>query len=141
MIDRGFGVTFGTIDAEHQPTLRAWRNDPRIWKWTRQNDLISEKHQYAWFEAQAKDPTLRMYLIHDKKGKPIGVCGLTSIEHINKRAEFSLYIEPESQGMGYGSAALKTLCCHGFDMLGLNCIWGETFEGNPAAGMFEALGF
>jgi ribosomal-protein-alanine N-acetyltransferase len=71
----------------------------------------------------------------------LGVCGLTSMDLINRRAEFSLYIGPEFQGQGFGKNALKTLLAHGFRNYGLNRIWGESFEGNPAIAMFESLGF
>ena len=42
---------------------------------------------------------------------------------------------------GYGRAALKTLLSYGFDVLGLNKIWGETFEHNTAANrLFLSIG-
>lgn len=85
-----------------------------------------------------------MYLVKRRMEEttvPIGVCGLTSIDMEARKAEFSLYIGPEHQGKGYGSEALKLLLYHGFLNLGLNQIWGETFDKNPAAKMFEELGF
>lgn len=72
---------------------------------------------------------------------PTGVCGLTSIDRVNQRAEFSLYIAPGDQGQGVGEKALKTLCKHGFNNLNLNSIWGESYVGNPAIHMFEKIGF
>jgi RimJ/RimL family protein N-acetyltransferase len=71
----------------------------------------------------------------------VGICGLTSIDWINRRAEFSLYIGPEYQGSGFGEHALRLLCRHGFQTLNLNCIWGEVFESNPALAMFQRVGF
>ena len=70
----------------------------------------------------------------------MGVCGFTSIDHFNRRAEFSLYIAKEHQKHGYGAEALRVLFNHGFLDLGFNCIWGETFEGNPATKTFEKIG-
>jgi RimJ/RimL family protein N-acetyltransferase len=140
MIDFGLGVTLRTIEAENLPTLRAWRNDPKIWYWCRQYDAISIADQQAWFTKQSTDPTIRMYVV--EAGNEIrGVCGLTSVDHVNRRAEFSLYIAPSHQKLGYAEKALKTLCLHGFRNLNLNCVWGESFEGNPAMAMFEKLGF
>ena len=133
-------IHLGPIDSTDLPKLRTWRNDPRIWKWCRQHDLISDVDQDRWFMAQSKDPTVRMYAIYAKK-KLVGVCGFTSIDMTNRRAEFSLYIGPEFQKKGYARAALKTLCKHGFRSLNLNSIWGETFDGNPACALFEELGF
>ena len=80
-----------------------------------------------------------MYAIHDTK--LIGVCGLTSIDWVNRRAEFSLYIGPEHGKKGYGESALRKLLRIGFDVLNLNCIWGESFHGNPAIEMFKRIGF
>lgn len=139
MIDFGRGVTLGPLHAHDKYLPMQWRNDPKIWKWCRQNDVISTQAQEAWFERQAKDPSIKMYMI-EAEGKSVGVAGLTSIDLWNRRAEFSLYIAPGFQGLGYGSKALQTLFDHGFRNLGLNCIWGETFEGNPAARIFEKLG-
>lgn len=140
MIDFGLGVQLRTIESEDLPKLRAWRNDPKIWRWCRQYDAISEADQKTWFEKQSTDPTIRMYVV-EAGNESRGVCGLTSVDHVNRRAEFSLYIAPSHQKLGYAEKALQTLCLHGFRNLNLNCIWGESFDGNPAISLFEKLGF
>lgn len=73
--------------------------------------------------------------------KLAGVCGFTSIDLVNRRAEFSIYIDPKLKGGLLGTRSLKTLLAHGFKNFGFNSIWGETFEHNPAAKLFEKLGF
>lgn len=145
MIFFGFSVGLGPIDRSHLPLLRSWRNDYRIWKTCRQNRLISDIDQEKWYIDQSTDESVRMFVIYvsdrsDLDGKAIGVCGLTDIDLINRRAEFSCYIAPAYQGQGYASGALKTLFNYGFMMLGLNLIWGETFEGNGAELLFQRLG-
>lgn len=86
-------------------------------------------------------------VVSQKKGKDkptlamVGVCGLTSIDLHNRRAEFSLYIAPALHGQGFGRKGLELLLTHGFKNLGLNVIWGEVFDGNPAAKLFRRLGF
>lgn len=147
MIDFGRGVFLARIQQGDLMTMFRWRNSRQIWQWCRQNDILSWHEHEAWFEKQKTDSTLKMYTIYDNcdqdeaEQKMVGVCGLTSIDQLNRRAEFSLYIGPGLQEMGFGKKALWTLCQHGFKNLGLNCIWGETFNGNPAARMFEGLGF
>jgi [ribosomal protein S5]-alanine N-acetyltransferase len=148
LIDFGFDRVFLTpFDSDANAYALHWRNDPRIYKWCRQSDIISDIAQDEWFARMSKDPSIRMYVINAEVSEgtltrfPCGVCGLTSIDYINRRAEFSLYIDPIAQRKGYARAALKTLLKHGFDNLNLNLIWGETFDGNPAAKMFESLGF
>jgi len=88
---------------------------------------------------------VKMFLIMAPVGEidhveAVGVCGLTNIDQVNQSAEFSLYIDPAMHRKGYGKAALTTLLKVGFEHLNLNHIWGETFDGNPAMGMFASLG-
>lgn len=138
-----FNISLASLERKDIAKLRVWRNDWRILMWTRQYDLLNEVEHEAWFERQAIDPTIRMYGVElrvEGQRMLVGVCGLTSIDKHNRRAEFSLYIGPEYQNRGYGRQALRLLVAHGFDNLGLNVIWGETFDKNPAAKMFSAVG-
>jgi len=119
--------------------LNIVRNNEAIRKWCRQVGLIDDLQQENWLRKISSDPTIRMYSIKDigkTKSYIVGVCGLTDIDHINQRAEFSCYIFPEVQGNGYATKALEVLFRHGFNDLNLNIIWGETFEGNPAYKLF-----
>jgi len=128
------------------PYLRNYRNMYPIRRWCRQMGLISEPQQYGWYQMINEDSSIEMFCIRvddEDEGKvtlPVGVCGLTSISGLHRRAEFSLYIAPAFQRKGYAKKALKMLLKFGFDELGLNVIWGESFEGNPATKMFESLG-
>lgn len=121
-------------------TLFRWRNDPRIYEWCRQNSPLHWDKHLDWCRAQARDPRLDMFVMLGDSGNPVGVCGLTDICLINRRAEFSLYIGPEHQGNGYAYRGLEKLLEHGFDTLGLNRIYGETFDGNRAQNIFEKMG-
>lgn len=140
MIDFGFGVSLLPLDSSDMATIRAWRNHPGVWRWCRQHDMISDYDQERWFKRQAEDPSIKMYKIGTSQG-PVGVCGLTSIDPVNRRAEFSIYIAPEHQRKGLARRALNTLMAHGFRNLGLHNIWGESFDGNPAQDLFRELGF
>ncbi len=136
-------LALAPLDSTDMALVRTWRNDHRIWRFCRQHDVISDVEQFDWFQRQSKDPTIRMYKIVAKtqeKVGPVGVCGLTSINMLNRNAEFSLYVAPEVQGRGIGRAALKLLFAHGFLNLGLHQIWGESFEGNPAMRIFDEIG-
>lgn len=129
--------------------IRRWRNDWRIWRWCRQNDLISDVEQQDWFRKQSADAKIRMYAIcskgKDAEGKEqdliVGVAGFTDIDWLSRTAEFSLYIAPDCQGGGLGKAALQVLVQHGVDNLNLRWIYGEVLTGNPALAAFEEAGF
>jgi RimJ/RimL family protein N-acetyltransferase len=146
MIDFKYGIALGPIDRAQKDRMRAWRNDPRIWIWCRQNDLISDMDQDRWMEHQSLDPSIRMYSVMAPTPAAgelsfCGVAGLTSIDPGNRRAEFSLYIAPQMHQKGLGRKALQTLLAHGFLNLGLHVIWGESFADNPAMKLFRGLGF
>lgn len=150
MIDFGYGVSLKTIDKNELKQIRHWRNDSSVRDWCRQYDLISEDAQEAWYSSLLGKSDVKMYGIHAENVKLsgfitisptlVGVCGLTYIDLISRRAEFSLYIGPVYQKRGYAKAALKTLIQHGFYGLNLNLIWGETFMGNPAYELFLKMG-
>jgi UDP-4-amino-4,6-dideoxy-N-acetyl-beta-L-altrosamine N-acetyltransferase len=118
------------------------RNDENIWKWCRQFDVIDETSHKRWFERLSSDRSISMYAIRNEElGEPIGACGLTDIDFINRRAEFSVYIMTAYQKQGNGQKALAALLEKAFNSYNLNIVWGETFDGNPAIRTFEKIGF
>jgi diamine N-acetyltransferase len=130
------------LEVRNLELYRQNRNNPEIMKWCRQRAPISEYEQELWYERQAEDPSIQMFQVNKScNDQPVGVCGLTSIDHVNRRAEFSLYIFADQQGNGYGERALRTLVDYGFNELNLNMIFGETVGENPATAMFEKVGF
>lgn len=139
-------ISLAPLDSTDIGLIRSWRNDYRVWQWCRQNDLISDFDQIEWFRKQSADPATKMYKLmvsgpDIEKSTPVGVCGFTSICLTNRRAEFSLYIAPGCHGQRFGEYGLRGLLKHGFQNLGLNLIWGEVFERNPAMELFEKVGF
>lgn len=120
--------------------LRDWRNNPYIFRWCRQVFPLEKFEHENWLKSLHTRDDVKMFSIWLNQ-TPIGVCGLTSIDLINRRAEFSLYLSTSVHGKGYGKQALKLLLGVAFYNLNLHLVWGETFEGNPASRTFECLGF
>jgi RimJ/RimL family protein N-acetyltransferase len=141
MINTGHGVTLAPLLEKQLGQMLVWRNDRRIWKWCRQNSVISEAQHVGWFRSLPTRPDVRMFSIIADNGDFVGVCGLTSIDYINSRAEVSLYIAPDRQRTGLGSQAMRTLIDHAFLDLNLHQVWGESFAESPANGLAEKLGF
>jgi RimJ/RimL family protein N-acetyltransferase len=133
-------IRLGPISLISGPLMYAWRNNPEVYKWCRQYEPLELWTHEAWLSSLKDRTDVKMYGIFDGD-HPIGVCGLTSLDLINRKAEFSIYVGEEHWGNGYGIKALKVLCAHGFMALGLNHIFGETFDGNPAIKTFEKVGF
>ena len=139
MIDYGYSAV--TLDKNIPHKAQDWRNDPEVRRWCRQTGLITEQHHNNWLK-RIEDPDLDMFGIYvNQSYDAVGVCGLTGIDLVHSKAEFSLYIAPRYRGAGYASGALKTLLRYGFDELGLNIVWGEVLDPNPARALFEKLGF
>jgi len=139
-----FGLELAPVCRADLEQMRTWRNDHKVWRYCRQSDLISDVEQEAWFKRQSEDPTIKMYVLMrrvDGSRRAVGVCGLTSIDMLCRRAELSMYIGPEHHRKGYGREAFKLLFTHGFLNLGLNSIWIETIGKNPADDLFGELGF
>lgn len=145
MIDYGYGVQLGALEHGHVERIRKWRNDAKIYKWTRQFEPITHMHHMKWYESLCGDPSRKMMLVSKKDAAGgelvLGVAGLTDVDYVNRHAEFSLYIDPKQQRKGYGEAALKTLFDYGFRVLNLNKIYGETFSNNvDAIACFRKIG-
>jgi RimJ/RimL family protein N-acetyltransferase len=138
------GVQLAPILPKHAEQLFAYRNDEAVWRWCRQNTLLEWNNHLRWINSLGSDASIKMFAIEfaepDRETELLGVCGFTDISWVNQRAEFSLYVAPKHRRRCIGSDSLKRLFFHGFDDLNLNTIWGETFDGNPALGIFLGLG-
>lgn len=108
--------------------------------WCRQTDMLDWNSHCKWFDNLGNDQSIKMYLIKTDADIPVGVCGITDLDLLNKRAEFSLYIAKEYQFRGYGKIALLRLIDHAFQCYSIDQIWGESIEGNPAIEMFKSIG-
>jgi RimJ/RimL family protein N-acetyltransferase len=149
---KGDRIYLDTLDCdENTSAIRLVRNDPRIRNWCRQHTLITEDNHAKWLHKIDNDSSIKMFTVKLRTELPskegmftpdfgsgdlVGVVGLTDINLIHRRAEFSCYIFPEYQRRGYAIDALQTLFRHGFDDWNLHSIWGETFDGNPALSLF-----
>lgn len=131
------------------------RNEYDNYRFFRQNAPLHWEKHHEWCHTQTTDPSLSMFRVHIYVGTKkdphtgvdmpysarIGTVGLTSIDYVNRRAEFSIVLGSEYQGYGYGQDALISILGHGFLDLGMNVIWGEVFETNPALDKFFKVGF
>lgn len=133
-------VSLGPLCEGRLEKYYAWRNDPEIYRWCRQYEPLTWDQHRRWYNSLDGNTSIKMYELL-VKGVSIGVCGLTSIDYINRTAEFSLYVGREHWGERYGFHGLRALLDHGFNTLGMEVIWGETFDGNPALKTFEEIGF
>jgi RimJ/RimL family protein N-acetyltransferase len=123
--------------------LKEWRNNPELRQWFREYRELNDRDQESWLMSLVGNKNCLMFGIVEKfdhKGF-VGVCGLTYIDYVVGKAEFSLYIAEEFKKQGYGEDALRTLCKYAFEECRMSVVTGEVLSGNPALKMFLALGF
>lgn len=118
--------------------VRIWRNQC-LYSLRTPFELTIEMQQEFYKNVVCdRKANARYWAIYDGD-KLVGMTGLENIEYINRRAEISLIINPDYHDRGYGSEAFEMLLDKGFNQLGLNNIWGECYESNPAIGFWRKM--
>ena len=82
-----------------------------------------------------RNPVHRYWSIYDDK--LVGFGGLTNIEWENGLAEISLIVG--RRGQGYGARSVQLLLDQGFGNMGLNTIYGECYDCNPAVEFWQKI--
>jgi len=126
--------TLGPIRKQNLIKLMEFRNQQM--DILRQSRPLTEEDQKKWFEKISKDDSQVMFeiLLKEKnQEKFIGVCGLTYIDYLHRRAELSFIDDPirAKDKETYKDdflAIIKMLCSYGFEKLNLNKIFTETYE-------------
>ena len=111
--------------------MRYWFEEPYI-AFVELSELY-DKHIHAQSER-------RFVVEHD--GVKIGLVELVEIDHIHRRAEFQIIIDPAHQGHGYASKAAKLAMDHGFSVLNLYKLYLIVDKENQKAiHIYSKLGF
>ena len=100
------------------------RNDPKLYKWFRQDEPITIEEQTKFIENDTDVFGEYNGEIVEVDGEPVGLCG------IKNTGEFTIAILPEYQHKGISIQVMNQLTNKGF------CIWSEVFVGNPALEFF-----
>jgi len=84
-----------------------------------------------------------MAIVDSKSDKLLGNCGLLNVDHINRNAEFGIFIgDGQSRGKGIGEEATRLILDFGFNAINLNHIWLRVFTFNKnAIGLYKKIGF
>lgn len=84
-----------------------------------------------------------MAIVEIKSDKLLGNCGLLNVDHINRNAEFGIFIgEKKYRGKGIGEEATRLMLDFGFNAINLHHIWLRVFRFNKnAIGLYKKIGF
>ena len=140
----GATINFRKVTDADLKILASWRNTKGIREYNNQFMLLNMVQQKEWFkQINAKDSDRIMFMVTNKKNKPIGVCGLIHIDKINRNADVAIILgEQKLHGRGLGSEILSMLIDYGFNQLKLHRIGAEIFSyNNVSIKLFEKLAF
>ena len=118
--------------------IRQWRNS--CLETLRTPYLLTEQMQTDFYHTTVcnRNANSRWWAI-EANGELIGMTGLTDIEWENGKAEVSLILNPKEIRKGYGEAALNLLLEQAFAFMGLQNIYGECYECNPAVSFWRKM--
>jgi len=96
---------------------------------------------YEAYDKHIHDQTERRFVVeHD--GHKAGLVELVEINHVHRRAEFQIIIDPSHQGKGLATKAAKLAMDYGFSVLNLYKLYLIVDEENKkAVHIYTKLGF
>lgn len=124
------------IDFIHQ-----MMNNPDIMKFWFQ-EAYKPKAQLEEEYLKYKDDNHARQFILEKDGVKLGMVALFGIEHVHRKAEFAIMIDPAYQGHGYASKATHLTINYAFSTLNLNKLYLVADAINEKAiHVYEKVGF
>ncbi len=116
-----------------------WRKS--AWESLRTPWPITEDEQRAWHAKLAGNPSMRYFELYPpSSGDPVAVFGLTDIDHVNRKAQISLIVDPKQAAKGYGRECFKALSHIAFDRLNLSVLYAEVYDTNTAIDFWRKMG-
>ena len=137
-------VVLRPLEAGEAPLFQAWLNDPENLQYLQRSRPLTLAEERKWLEAAPERTEEHLFGIALREGERlIGGCGLhgTSLPH--RRGDLGIVIgEPEAQGKGYGSEAIRLLLDYGFGTLGLHRVGLHVYANNERGiRCYEKCGF
>jgi RimJ/RimL family protein N-acetyltransferase len=130
------------LESRFKPIVREWLRDDDTRAVLGTLRAPSDAEHDRWYEVITTDPTRHTaVIVHDDE--PVGLCGLTGIDLVYRKAELWLYLgDAASRGKGYGRQAVDQLLRHAFHTLGLHRVGVRVFAFNASGhDFFHRCGF
>lgn len=120
------------LELDDLPVRVEWMNNPKVYSSMHFEVPILLDNTIRWFEKNKKNENRRDVVFLDEN-KIVAFGGLTSITRDTQMAELYIFVDPNLQHHGIGTAATTLLCQWGFSILGLRKIYLYTNEDNHSA--------
>lgn len=140
----GERVRLVALDERHFENALRWINDTEINAWLAVGDYpISRLAEREWFDGiQRAGQDAAHFAIENFEGEHVGFTSIFQIDFVNRNANSGAMIGSEFWGNGYGSDQARVRARFAFEVLGLEMLYSNYFEGNErSARMFAAAGY
>ena len=130
------------LERRDLPIRVAWLNDARVNATLNIRAPVTLEGTQAWFERIIENSHRADYAFEDATGGVVAMGGFTEIDAEVRKAELYIFVDPNRQGLGIGTRAVRLMCKHGFENEGLDKIYLNTNADNvPARKTYEKCGF
>lgn len=119
----------------------AFANDEDLRGWLRFWRPTTEMEEMEWLQSLRDEGELVWLIEAREGGEPLGFCSL-HVEPVGRLAELGIGImDGGRRGRGAGSDAIRLILGHAFGTLRLQRVYLNVVADNPAARLYERLGF
>lgn len=116
-------------------------NDATVMRYWFEEPFESFMELLQIYEKHIHDQTERRFII-DLDGASIGLVELIEINHVHRRAEFQIIIDPCQQGKGYAGVVTRMAVEYAFYVLNLHKVHLRVDQENARAiHIYEKIGF
>jgi ribosomal-protein-serine acetyltransferase len=118
------------LNKETQLQVLEIRNEEYIREWMFTGNKINAEEHLAWIEQLKNDKSQICLIIIDEKNQPFGAVNIKNIDKENKIAELGFYKSQKINEKGLMTKSISTAIDYSFNILCLEKIYSEVFEGN-----------
>jgi UDP-2,4-diacetamido-2,4,6-trideoxy-beta-L-altropyranose hydrolase len=135
-------VTLEPFASNHLALTQRWITDRRVAEPFLYSGKVTESSHRDWFARVQVDRSQYLFAVRDDAGTYVGNLGFKNLDPVTRSGETWIYLAPECQGRGLGSAAIREAVSAGFDQLRLQRIYLHVSPKNTAARrIYEKAGF
>ena len=138
----GTRVSLRPLVEDDAAVCHRWLNDPVVQRTLAlHGQRVSEADSRAFIRGAESRGDLLFAIV--AAGRYVGNCGLHGFAPLDRRAELGIVIgAPECWGRGYGTEAVRLVCRHGFDALGLHRVSLSCYANNARGlALYARVGF
>ncbi|AKH89657.1 spermidine N1-acetyltransferase [Edwardsiella tarda] len=134
-------VRLHPLEREDLPFVHQLDNNASVMRYWFEEPYIAFVELAELYDKHIHDQSERRFVV-EQDGNKIGLVELVEIDHIHRRAEFQIIIDPAHQGRGYASKAALLAMEHAFAVLNLYKLYLLVDkENHKAIHIYSKLGF